>query len=246
MVMSEEAKRDNNATADLSGDEVSGAEAHGEATAQTSEATKADAETQSGENAGDAAPDDELPADGPVELSREEYDAFQQQIAERDRLRDELLRVRADFENYQKRTRRERPGIEDQAVRGLIADLLPVVDNFERALDVKDDATASAILEGVRMIHRMFLDVLSTNGADPIEADGQPFNPEFHEAVHQLPVEDRDQDGTVVEVVQKGYTHKQAVVRASKVVCGKFSGTPPESDAPSEDEAGEVKESGTD
>jgi molecular chaperone GrpE len=203
--MNEEIKPDKKATADEPGDT-------GDHVPEASEAVD-DAET-----AQDGAPD------GPVELSREEHDALQKQVEERERLRDELLRARADFENFQKRVRRERPSLEDQAVRRLIADLLPVVDNFERAMDVKDDATAGAILEGVQLIHRMLLEALSAHGADPIEAHGEPFNPEYHEAVHQLEVENPDQDGTVVEVVQKGYTHKQAVVRAAKVVCGKHSG----------------------
>ena len=103
-----------------------------------------------------------------------------------------------------------------------ISTLLPYAEDGGLPDDL--DATAGAILEGVQLIHRMLLEALSAHGADPIEAHGEPFNPEYHEAVHQLEVENPDQDGTVVEVVQKGYTHQQAVVRAAKVVCGKHSG----------------------
>lgn len=200
-----------------------------------------DGEATAGAGSDAASADSEPEQENEPKLSRDEYETLQAQVAERDKFLEELQRMRAEFDNYQKRVRRERPGWEDQAVRRLVGDLLSVVDNFERALDVQDDATPQSILEGVQLIHRMLLDTLDEHSVQEIVADGKPFDPAVHEAIQQFEIDDPEKDGTVVEVFEKGYTHKGTVVRPSKVVCGKFSG--PVDDAES---SGDESTSGAD
>ncbi|HLU48794.1 MAG TPA: nucleotide exchange factor GrpE, partial [Planctomycetota bacterium] len=146
-------------------------------------------------------------------LGDEELVAIEQRAGERDLYRDELLRARADLENYQKRVRRERPQWEDHAVRRLVADLLPVIDNFERALSARDESQGGdAFAEGVRLIHQMLLKALSDHGVEEIPALGESFDPELHEAVAVEETQE-GRDHQIVDVQLKGYVHKGVVVR---------------------------------
>ncbi len=141
---------------------------------------------------------------------------------ERDRFLDELKRARADLENLQRRTRRERLGLETKGARRVLTDLLEVVDNFERALaslgseSAVGSRGASGLEEGVRMIHQQLEEVLRNQGVTEIIALGETFNPEYHEAVTQEEVEDRP-TGEVVKVLQRGYLHHDAVLRPTAV-----------------------------
>jgi molecular chaperone GrpE len=127
------------------------------------------------------------------------------------------LRVQADFDNFRRRSRQEKEEFAKYASSKLIEELLPVVDNFERALITgKDTTDAEAILKGVDMIFRMLGQVLEQEGLKAIEAVGQPFNPEFHLAI--MTVESVDyEEGIVVEEIQKGYNLKDKVLRPSMV-----------------------------
>jgi molecular chaperone GrpE len=156
--------------------------------------------------------------EGRVSLSREEYDDLKGKVAERDLYRNELLRAKADFENYQKRVRKDRPQWEDQAVRRFLRDLLPAIDNFERALDTAGAGTATpeSLEEGIRLTHQMMKSVLADHAVEEIRALGEPFNPELHEAVLEEEVSDRP-TGEVVDVLQKGYRHGETVLRPSRV-----------------------------
>lgn len=142
-------------------------------------------------------------------------------IAERDELKERLLRLAAEFDNYRKRVDREKNEWAESLTTGLLAELLPVADDLERTVvvaDVTDGMTGavSPLANGVSMIHRKVLALLQRNGVEPIEALGQPFDPELHQAVT---LEDSDrQDGEVLEQFARGYRLSSGrLLRASMV-----------------------------
>ena len=137
---------------------------------------------------------------------------------ERDLFLNELKRTKADFENLQKRVRRERPQLQEAGARAVLGDLLTVVDNFERAIDSLrgDEENTSSFEEGFRLIHQQLCHLLDQHGVREIAAEGQPFNPEYHEAVAQSEVTDRP-TGEIIGVLQKGYLHCDVVLRPPKV-----------------------------
>lgn len=127
------------------------------------------------------------------------------------------LRTQADFENFRRRTRVEKEELAKYASAKLLEQLVPVLDNFERALTVsKDSNDYDSFAKGVDMIFRQFEQVLTQEGLSPIEAVGQPFNPEFHQAIMQVESEEHE-EGIVVEEIQKGYKLKDKVLRPAMV-----------------------------
>lgn len=127
------------------------------------------------------------------------------------------LRLQADYDNFRRRTRQEKEDFVKYASMKLIEQLLPVVDNFERALSasrVKSDFEALA--KGVEMIARQLDQVLAAEGLAAMQAVGQPFNPELHQAIMQVESEEHG-EGIVVEEIQKGYTLKDKVLRPAMV-----------------------------
>jgi len=137
--------------------------------------------------------------------------------AERRELTDRLQRLAADFSNYQKRMQRRLPEERREAVRDLVCDLLPVIDNFEPALAAAEDQhDAKALYDGVRLVHDQLVAALAKHGVEPIEAAGRPFDPEHHEAVAHLPSDDMP-TGHVMDEVQRGYRHGDRTLRASRV-----------------------------
>jgi molecular chaperone GrpE len=155
----------------------------------------------------------EAPTEG---LSPAELQELRKRAEERDAYRAELLRVRADFENYQKRARKERPALEDQAARRVLRDLLPVCDNLERALSHAPGASAADIEAGVRLTLQMLLQALVSHGVEEVPASDLPFDPQLHEAVAHVAAEG-SAEGQVVHVMEKGYRHRDAVLRPAKV-----------------------------
>ncbi len=127
------------------------------------------------------------------------------------------VRAQADFDNFRRRTRLEKEEFAKYASLKLIEQLLPVVDNFERALSSsKDNKDFDALIKGLEMTFRQLDGVLEQEGLKPIEAVGQPFNPEFHQAIMQVESEEHE-EGIVVEEVQKGYLLKDKVIRPAMV-----------------------------
>jgi molecular chaperone GrpE len=142
---------------------------------------------------------------------------------ERDDLHDRLLRTTAEFDNYRKRTERERREWLEGAVADLVRDLLPIVDDLERALaaaapdsDAIGADPVAALRQGVELIHRQTLDVLRRRGIEPLDVIGQPFDPNWHEAVGQEPANGRP-DGEIVTEVRRGYRLGQRLVRPAMV-----------------------------
>jgi len=161
------------------------------------------------------APGEDKTADAdPVTLSRKEYEAL---LAEAARSREQYLLAVADFENFRKRVEREREDIVCFANERLIHEILPILDNLERALSMElDKAGADSILEGVRMVNTQLHSVLGACGLKQMEAVGGPFDPKQHEAVGVLPSAHHE-EGTVVSELQKGYSLKGKILRPSMV-----------------------------
>lgn len=136
-------------------------------------------------------------------------------------LNDSCLRLRAEFDNYRKRTLREKSDLIKSGGEGALIGLLPVIDDFERALDTMKKATdPKAVAEGVELIYSKFMDYLGRQGVKPIEAVGQPFGTEMFEAVAMIPAPDEAQRGRVIDCVQTGYVLNDKVIRHAKVVVG--------------------------
>jgi molecular chaperone GrpE len=128
-----------------------------------------------------------------------------------------LLRVQADFDNFRRRARAEKEDFAKYASLKLIEQLLPIVDNFDRALSSsKETKDFDALVKGLDMTYRGMDQLLTAEGLKPIESVGQPFNPEFHQAVMQVESEEHE-EGIVVEELQKGYILKDKVIRPAMV-----------------------------
>jgi molecular chaperone GrpE len=135
--------------------------------------------------------------------------------------KDKYLRLSAEFDNYRKRTQREKMDLIKYASEDVIKGLLPVVDDFERAIKSTMTSTdIEAVKHGLSLIHIKFLDFLRSNGIQEIMAVGQNLNTDHHEAITKFPVDDEAQKGKIVDVVEKGYMLNEKVIRFSKVVVG--------------------------
>jgi molecular chaperone GrpE len=158
----------------------------------------------------------EAVGDRPVEgdeASRREVERLR---AELDQLRDHYLRKLAEFDNFRKRTERERDEFQRTAGEKVVRELVPVLDNFERALAHAAESDSESFRPGVDMIARQMWEVLERQGLEVVDPTGKPFEPEFHEAVQR--VEDPDHDpGTVVWVLAKGYLFGGRLLRPAMV-----------------------------
>ncbi len=125
-----------------------------------------------------------------------------------------LQRLMAEFDNYRKRSEKEREGLYDLGVSSTITEFLPIIDNFERAL--AQETTDTQFVEGITMIHKQLIGVLEKVGVTPIEAEGQPFDPTLHSAIMQVQ-DDTLGENVVAKEHQKGYKHKDKVIRYSMV-----------------------------
>ena len=140
-------------------------------------------------------------------------DALESKNAE---LEDRVKRQMAEFENFRKRTEKEKSTMFDMGARSVIEKLLPVVDNFERGLASITEEQRGPVYDGMNMIYKQLMDELDKMDVKPIEALGQPFDPNFHNAVMQVESEEFE-TGVVAQELQKGYTHHGNVVRHSMV-----------------------------
>ena len=141
-------------------------------------------------------------------------EAFQEKI---DQLEDRVKRQMAEFENFRKRTEREKDAMFETGAKSVIEKILPVVDNFERGLaTVPEEQADDPFVDGMNRIYKQLLTELDNMGVKPIEAVGCEFNPELHNAVMQVDSEEHD-SGVIVQELQKGYTYRDSVVRHSMV-----------------------------
>ena len=136
-------------------------------------------------------------------------------------MQDRYLRLSAEFDNYRKRTIREKIELTKNAGESILVSIVPVMDDFERALKLMDSSTDYAAMKaGIDLIYNKFKDFFAQNGIKEIESLHSSFNVDLHEAVTKIPVENADLKGKVVEVLQKGYYLNDKVLRFSKVVVG--------------------------
>jgi len=137
-------------------------------------------------------------------------------------LKDKYLRLYSDFENYRKRTAKERLDLISTASEQVLKDLIPVVDDFERAFKASEnEEDGTKVREGNQLIFHKFLRILESKGLQPMQdLVGKPFDAETQEAITQVQVPGQDMKGKVVDVIEKGYTLGDKVVRHAKVVTG--------------------------
>lgn len=149
-------------------------------------------------------------------------------LAERDELRNKWLRTEAELDNYRKRVQREIEDLRKYQALPLARELLPGLDNLHRALAAAETSkNVEDLLQGVKMVAQQFEDILNRHAVQPIEAAGQPFDPNLHEALQQVPSADHP-PMTVLQELERGFTLHDRVVRPSKVI---VSSGPPESPA---------------
>lgn len=140
-----------------------------------------------------------------------------------DALNDKYLRLYSEFDNYRKRTLKERSELSKTASEELIRSLLPVIDDLERGmkLTIKTPEELEVLpLEGILLVYQKLKNTLSQKGLEPIPAVGEAFNVDFHDAVTNIPAPTEDQKGKVVDEIEKGYTLNGKVIRYAKVVVG--------------------------
>jgi len=135
------------------------------------------------------------------------------------KINDSYLRLMAEYDNYRKRTIKEKAELIKTGGEKALAGLLPVIDDFERALKTLETATdISAVKEGIQLIYSKFMTYLQQNGVKPIESLGQDFDPELNDAVATIPVAEEQQKGKIIDIIQTGYTLYDKVIRHAKVV----------------------------
>ena len=147
-----------------------------------------------------------------------ELETAQETIEEQ---KDKYLRLSAEFDNYRKRTMKEKAELILNGGEKSLSSILPVVDDFERAIKTMETATdVQAVKEGVELIYNKFMATLAQNGVKVIETKDQPLNTDYHEAIAVIPAPSEAQKGKILDCVQTGYTLNDKVIRHAKVVVG--------------------------
>jgi molecular chaperone GrpE len=177
-------------------------------------------ETDLADNLTDDMPKEQIQEENPentdnVSEMPEEPDASE----ELEKLKDSYLRLMAEYDNYRKRTIKEKADLIKNGGEKVLIGLLPVVDDMQRALENIDKAKdLEAVKEGVDLIYQKFLSFFQQNGVKPIETIGEPFDDDLHEAVATVPAQEEDLKGKIIDNIQKGYTLNDKVIRHAKVV----------------------------
>jgi len=150
-----------------------------------------------------------------------ELSAEEKLQAEVQQLNDKYLRLYAEFDNYKRRTQKERVELLQTAGKDVIVSLLPVLDDFDRALKAMETAADVApVKEGILLVSTKLKNTLAQKGLKDVESISQPFNTDFHEAITNIPAPTEDLKGKVIDEVEKGYTLNDNVIRFAKVVVG--------------------------
>lgn len=160
----------------------------------------------------------EVETDATNEQATDEINELKEQLAS---LQDKYLRQIAEFDNYRKRILKEKSELILNGGEKVISSLLPVLDDFERALiNIKKGGDKTTLLQGTELIYQKLLSTLESQGLSKIKTEKEDFNTDFHEAVAMVPVDDESMKGKVVDCVQTGYTLNNKVIRHSKVAVG--------------------------
>lgn len=146
-----------------------------------------------------------------------EVKALEEKLAD---VQDKYLRLSAEFDNYRKRTLREKMDLTKYAEEDILSKIIPFMDDFDRAMQHIDTSDGDAMKSGLNLIYSKFADFLSQNGIKEMEALNSDFNVDLHDAVAKVPVEEDSKKGRIVDVVLKGYYLKDRVLRHAKVVVG--------------------------
>ncbi|MEE1242539.1 nucleotide exchange factor GrpE [Frisingicoccus sp.] len=193
---------------------------------QTEDIDTTEAEAETAENAETSAEEAEESSEGAETsgqkeekkkgfFNRDKKDKKDEKIAE---LNDRLMRQMAEFDNFRKRTEKEKQQMYGIGASEVIEKLLPIVDNFERGLAaMTDDEKNTPFAQGIELVYKQLMTTLSDLGVTPIEAVGVEFNPDFHNAVMQAPSEEYE-SGIVIQELQRGYVYKEKVIRYSMVM----------------------------
>ena len=136
--------------------------------------------------------------------------------------KDKYLRLYAEFENYKRRTVKERLELMKTAAQDTLSSLLPVLDDFDRAKKSADDeSTEEAFSEGVTLVYNKLHGTLLAKGLKVMDTNGEAFNPEFHEAITEIPAPSNEMKGKIIDTIEKGYFLGDKIIRYAKVVVGK-------------------------
>jgi molecular chaperone GrpE len=162
------------------------------------------------------------------ELSSEEVinetvdsEAVVDEVAKYNDLNDRFIRLHAEFDNYRKRSNREKVDLISSANAGLLKDLLPILDDFERGITNNLESTdITAVKEGFNLIYAKFNGIIDAKDMKVMDCKNQVFDSEFHEAIGNLPVDDPELKGKIIQVVENGYTLNDKVIRFAKVLVG--------------------------
>lgn len=170
--------------------------------------------------------DRDVSVEGADDAKSHREEELEKQLEQLERERDEHLalaqRVQADFANFKRRNENTSAKFYDGGVGEAVLAFLPVLDNLDRALcSMEEGGCPEAFVEGIEMVKKQFNDVLTKLQVEEIEALGKPFDPEFHHAVAQEDAQEGQEENTVIEVLQKGYKHKDRVLRYSMVKVAK-------------------------
>ena len=161
--------------------------------------------------------DEEIKTEENIEVKEEKADNFEEKFNE---LNDKYLRLYSEYDNYRKRTANEKIELIKTAAESTIIALLPILDDFERALPTMEKSENKTHYEGVMLIYNKLKRTLEQKGLEEIKATGEPFNTDEHEALTQIPAPSEDMKDKVIDVVQKGYKLNGKVIRYARVVVG--------------------------
>ena len=195
--------------AEETANETAEAETSEEVVSETAEAE----ESKEEEKEADQEVESDNKEDKKASKKKEKKDPKDTKIEE---LTDQVKRQMAEFENFRKRTEKEKSSMYEMGAKSVIEKILPVIDNFERGLATVPEGENSAFIDGMQLVYKQLMTELDNIGVKAIEAAGQPFDPNMHNAVMQV-ASDEYESGTVVQELQKGYIYRDSVVRYSMV-----------------------------
>lgn len=186
---------------------------------------KENADSEIIDDIGAAVNDEDETAEQIEQDEMNEIDSLTKQLAEEklkvEKEKKEYLFLMAEFDNFRKRTLKEKGDIIRNAAESVLKGLLPIVDDFERGLDaIKDSQDAESVKEGMKLIYNKLIKYLEQNGVKPIDSTGAEFDPELHEAIAMVPIDDENLKGKVIDTPTKGYTLNDKVLRYAKVAVG--------------------------
>ncbi|MCB0663998.1 MAG: nucleotide exchange factor GrpE [Saprospiraceae bacterium] len=148
-----------------------------------------------------------------------DIESLKEQVQEQ---KDKYLRLFAEFENYKKRTIKEKLDLIKNASQDTLSSLLPVLDDFDRAKKVAEqDGSKESFPEGIQLVYNKLYNILSSRGLKPMESTGEAFDPEYHEAFTEIPAPTAEMKGKVIDTIEKGYFLNDKIIRYAKVVVGK-------------------------